>query len=273
MKRIGILAALAAALASSGAYAADPFAKGSTKDDGDVFASPGVVNWTGFYVGVQGGYGNANHNLTLRAHDDGFEYPEEGDPVLVHGEDIDLLNFDGVNSHGAIGGGRIGFDWARGRLLFGAFAEYNFSNMETEVSGLALGGMKFGLEKDDEWSVGGRIGYIAAPRTLVYVLAAYTQTEYNVTGLDVIGASLPSEGSSFSTGATFDGITVGGGVELALTGNVFLGLEYQHTFYGEEDILKAHVDGEGGLSVGDDLDEDKIMATLKIKLNGGLLGN
>jgi len=300
MRKVIGLAALAAALASSGgAYAADPFAKGSTKDDGDVFASPGVVNWTGFYVGVQGGYGNANHNLTAEAYktDDkakcaavapatcidanGDEIQSGEFGVASPGISLPLASLDGWNSDGGIGGGRIGFDYARGRVLFGLFAEYNVSSMEGEsalLPGLP-GGMTFGLEKDDEWSVGGRIGYIVAPRTLAYVMAAYTQTDYNLTGFDA--ASLA--GFDVKDSATFDGVTVGAGVEFALTGNVFLGMEYAHTFYGEETLLdiskKNGIDtpntkfGRNGFRVLDDLDEDKIMATLKIKLNGGLLGN
>jgi len=325
MKRIGILAALAAALASSGAYAADPFAKGSTKDDGDVFASPGVVNWTGFYVGVQGGYGNANHNLSVQDYfkdycglnlpgidkfgpqkaltldnlhkvqdlygvDAGevgrLESCEEkiavaetqGSPAVlaktgldtVSGDSREVGSIDGVNSHGFLGGGRVGFDMARGRLLFGVFAEYNITNMETDVNIAGIG--SFGLEKQDEWTIGGRIGYIVAPRTLAYVLAGYTQTEYDVTGLD--NAAVAPLFTSLKGGATFDGITVGGGVEFALTGNVFLGMEYTHTFYDEETILDGYnANFNQGLKVVDDLDEDKIMATLKIKLNGSLFGN
>lgn len=269
MQKIG-LAALTAVLMSGSAYAADIYG-GSTKDSPSTFESPGMVNWSGLYIGVQGGYGNANHNLSLQEY-----YPvdseEEGGGYTTQTDTLGSLN--GINSHGGIGGGRIGYDHARGRLLFGVFAEYNFTNMETEltIAGGDSPDVKFGLEKDDEWSVGGRIGYIAAPRTLVYALAAYSQTKYNVTGFD--GIEVP-EGGYFNKGATFDGVTVGGGVEIALTGNVFLGLEYAHTFYGEETLLDAgytYEDGarEGGRVV-DDLDEDKVLATLKFKLNGGLL--
>lgn len=321
------------ALMIGSANAADILGNGSLKDDAPA-GGGGVVNWTGFYIGVQGGYGNANHNLSLEEYHGAYcwdqDYtqdqvqPEDpynpwsygsghvdqlnedgscgGSPVLgtktgpygggntkdhgngvgattnawneddhatVDGGKRELARLDGVNSRGALGGGRLGFDWARGRLLFGAFAEYNFSNMESNASIAGLG--NFSLEKQDEWAVGGRVGYIVAPRTMVYALAAYKQTEYDVKGLDnpVLGLT------NVSSGATFDGVAVGGGIEFALMANVFLGLEYQHTFYGKQTLINfgpeagSNAEAIGhGVRVIDDLDEDAIMATLKIKLNG-----
>ncbi len=326
-KHFALAAGLAALLSSGAAMGAD--INGSLKDGADIFSAPKEVNWTGFYVGVQGGYGNANHNLSVndyfndycgsnldpttgfsgsagerRVTVDNFNkavesLPETGlygvspaikaasirsdcetqagstalsiptattvVPDTISGDSREVASIDGINSHGFIGGGRIGFDYARGRLLFGAFADYNFSGMETNASVAGIG--NFDLQKEDEWTIGGRIGYIVAPRTLAYVLAGYTQTEYSVGGLD--NAVIAPLFTSVRSGATFDGVTVGGGIEFALAANVFFGLEYQHTFYGEETLIDAYnADLNQGIKVIDDLDEDKIMATLKIKLNG-----
>lgn len=318
MKKIAT-ALLGATLLSAPAGASDIFGSsaGSTKD-APVTNSGGVVNWSGFYIGGQIGYGNANHNLTVNEYFKGFCYDgnlagfdpfsdynhgrpakewtleaknerfeqnaesceqldidgdgglfQSGDYVTVNGDSRELGSIDGLNSHGFIGGGRIGYDYARGRLLFGVFADYNFTNMETDATISGIG--SFGLEKDNEWTVGGRLGYIVAPRTLAYVLVGYTQTEYDVTGLD--NALIAPLFTSSHGGATFDGITVGGGIEFAMTGNIFLGLEYQHTFYGEETLIDLYnADRNQGLRVIDDLDEDKVMLTLKAKLNGGLFG-
>jgi opacity protein-like surface antigen len=193
-------ALLGASLLSVPANASDIFG-GSTKDP--VTTGPsysgGVVNWTGIYIGGQFGWLNANHNLFV-------------DPVL---------DLDGLNSSGLIGGGRIGFDVARGRFLVGVFGDYNFTDAETS---LEISGTGITYEKDDEWTLGVRAGYIVAPKTLPYALIGYTETGYDFV--------TPSGGASFD----YDGVTGGVGIEFAAASNVFLGLEATHTWYGDETL-------------------------------------
>lgn len=244
LKNASVLAAVAATLLSSAAFAADLGQNSSLKDSPKYAVDGPIVNFTGFYIGGGVGYGNANHNLTVQVYDE---------------EDT----FNLLNSHGFIGEGRIGYDRAFGRILVGVFGSYSLNNMETNFSVTELGSGN--IEKGDEWSVGGRAGVIVAPRTLAYILAAYTRTDYTINATDGM--------DTFSKETKFDGISVGGGVEFAVTSNIFLGMEYTHTFYGKEAVLDTGatpVDGFGARLI-DDLDEDKIMATLKIKLNG--IGN
>jgi outer membrane immunogenic protein len=329
---ISILAVLAGI---SSARAADPFDRGGLKDT-PATAGERAVSWSGFYIGGQIGYGNANHDLTVQRYNgaycwdqfgnqlsndvnstklddstaltDGLNFnfgpdsfiksnsgaTNDGDPVggLVYGRNDDgdctdtisnqtpavndsiavdpssrnIANLDGLNSHGIIGGVQVGADYQMGRFVAGVFGSYNLSAMKSEGS-LADFDAGFEVEKGDEWSLGGRVGFLATPRTMVYALAAYTQTEYDFSGY--IGTDVGKKT------VDFDGVTVGGGIEVALTNNVFLGAEYTHTFYGEETIFDTGASDVGGFGhrVIDDLDEDKIMATLKVKLNGGLLGD
>jgi opacity protein-like surface antigen len=216
MKKIG-LAALAAALMSSGAYAADVYGKGSTKDNEEFFSAPTLVNWTGFYVGAQVG----------------------GSFAIIGDEE----GQGGISIDGIIGGGRVGFDVARGRFLFGAFGEYNFSGAALELGGATL------LEKNHEWTAGARAGVIVAPRTLVYALGGFTQAEFGS----------PLSGDT----VTFDGWTAGGGIEFIAAGNLSLGLEASHTWYDEAEEF-----GEG-IS----LDDTRIMAVARYKLNSSVFGN
>lgn len=230
--RMKLLAAigLAAALLAGPAVGADIY-KNSTQDVGH-FAEPSQpVNWTGFYVGGQGGWVAGSHELSLDT------------PAGT------LFSFDGIAADGAIGGVRVGFDLARSRFLFGVFADYNWSNAETE---LEIGGASTALfEKDNEWTIGGRAGYLVAPRTLVYGLVGYTQS-----GFDIGGAS-------FDT----DGITAGGGVEFVTLGNIAFGLEASHTWYDDVTLASG-----GGIALKDELNETRVLGTLKLKLNSGLFG-
>jgi outer membrane immunogenic protein len=238
------------------AFAADVY-NGGLKDSpsADVFEAPTVVNWTGIYIGGQIGVINSNHDTALSVYD-----PKTS---------LDIATLDGINASGLLGGGRVGFDIARGRFLFGVFGEYNFSNASADASILAGGTIAKPLydtaeiEKDNDWSVGARAGLIVAPRTLAYVMAAYTQADYNVSAHDTKGKSV------YDKDVTFDGVSVGGGVEFAVSNNIFLGMEYAHTFYGEENLFDNGKAGSG-IRISDSLDEDRVMATLKLKLNTGL---
>jgi opacity protein-like surface antigen len=315
--KASLLGLLTATLLSSTAFAAD-INGGSLKDGADVF-TPKSVNWTGFYIGGSVGYGNSNHDLSVKDYhkefcDDGFDRhgdlqtePDKGDrsrtlgnvnsgvfeeaygyldtPITpyatceeiavpghadtlhktVAGGTEEVGHLDGVNAHGLVGDVRLGYDLAYRRFLFGVFGSYGFNQMEAD--GSRIGSLNnFSLEKGDEWSVGARAGLVVAPRTLAYILAAYTQTDYELTG--TLGKG--DDATGFSRETTFDGVTVGGGVEFALTSNIFLGIEGTHTFYGEETIFSAYNPAlNSGIRLDDDLSETKVMGTLKIKLNGG----
>lgn len=255
--------AIMATFLATGAQASDLFG-GSAKDaPGEVVSYKAPTNWTGFYIGGRAGYGNANHDLTLEGFDGNENGTIFGKPIVGEaGGTVDILGLDGVNSPGFVGGGQVGFDKQMGRFVIGAFGTYDFANMKTTFT--ALGDQSTIAEKDYEWSAGLRGGVLVNPNTLVYILAAYTETEYKID-------------DDFDH--KFQGVTVGGGIEFAATNNVFLGLEATHTFFDEETLISEDIPYADctpscdQLNLKDELGETKIMGTLKIKLNSGLLGN
>lgn len=272
------LAALSAVLLSTSAHAADVFGRESTKDSPAQYApdSGGMVNWSGFYIGGRAGYGNANHDLTVQQYGNEISHIcgeeesgcEPGEKVVDFAAfSEDLFNLNGLNSAGFVGGGQVGFDVQRGQFVGGVFASYDFSNAETTVSGFEMPEVAL-IEQGDSWSIGARAGLLVNPRTLVYVLAAYSQGEFTFAGEDEDGAT--------SKDVTFDGITAGAGVEFALAQNVFLGIEGTHTWYDSE-TLGDSCDGVeecgGGVRLVDEIGETRVMGTLKMKLNTGLFGN
>lgn len=185
--------------------------------------------------------------------------------ATVPGDSRDVANLDGLNSHGIVGDVRLGADLQLDRrFVVGVFGSYGFNGMETEGSisfGRDTAG--FTIEKGDEWSIGARAGILVNPRTLAYVLAAYTATEYDF--------SIHGGDDSKSKTVDFSGITAGAGVEFALTNNIFLGIEGTHTFYGEETVIDEYdADRNQGDRLLDEIGETKVMGTLKIKLNSGL---
>lgn len=164
---------------------------------------------------------------------------------------------DGLNSSGVFGGGTVGADLQRGRLVFGVFGDYNISDAKMTAGADFNGDNVFSasIEDGNSWLVAGRIGYLVTDRAMLYGLGGYGQQDvtYKV--------AIPGDSDhSGSLDTTFSGWVVGGGAEYALSHNVFVGLEYQHFFGGKETLVD-----DGTHLVTDELDTDKVMAKVKIK--------
>lgn len=214
MRKLSILAALLGLL-SAPVAAADVTSKASTFGADAAVAAP-VANWTGFYIGAQAG-----GNFSIIG-------AEEGS--------------GGLAADGLIGGGRAGFDIARGQFVFGLFGEYNWSNAELAIDPISI------FQKDNEWTVGARAGILVAPRTLVYLLGGYTQADFSSA---LLGGS-----------ETFNGWTAGGGLEVLTSGNFSIGLEGTRTWYDEESVFGEDIS----------LEDTRVMAVARVKLNSGLFG-
>jgi outer membrane immunogenic protein len=116
--------------------AADMYGYGGYKG-GPAYAE---VNWSGFYAGVNAGYGSSGRTDYL-------------DPT------------------GGFGGGQMGYNWQSGHFVFG---------LETDFQGAGISDSNFFDKSTMNWfgTVRGRLGY-AFDRTLVYATGgfAYGQVE------------------------------------------------------------------------------------------------
>lgn len=203
----------------SGAQAADVYR--SSKDAPTVFASetaPAI--WSGIYIGAQVGYGTSTVNLE----------DDQG----------------GIALSGLVGGLRVGGDLQRDSIVFGVFADYNFSDEALELGGTRI------LEKTDDWSINARLGYAHGP-TLFYVAGGYGQANFDI--------------SSFLGGgdATVDVWNARAGIEHKLSSAFTLGLEGRHDWYDLDSI-----DGLEGAE--DELDAGRwsVMAVGKVTFNSDL---
>ncbi len=206
MQKTLLAAALAAGLGiSGGAYAADLTAGGSLKD-APVYAPE--VSWTGFYLGAGGG--GAATSSDLKALIGSFT----------------LAEANGIGGVGGFGTVQVGYDRQFSRFVGGVFADYDFDSVDSKVS-FFNGHLSFPFNLNDSWTVGGRLGYLVNPNTLAYALAGYTEATFD----------LPAG----THNSTFEGYTVGGGLETNLTGNLFLKLEYRFTGLDQNTIFTAKI--------------------------------
>lgn len=104
MRRI-LLTAAAVALSSSFAMAADMPARAPVYKAPAAVPSP-VYGWTGFYIGVNGGYGWSDRNVDYTANDPNILLRTCGG--LSGSTCASPASF---NSNGGVAGGQIGYNW------------------------------------------------------------------------------------------------------------------------------------------------------------------
>ncbi|MFS8145683.1 outer membrane protein [Rhizobium sp. BR 249] len=122
--------------------------------------------------------------------------------------------------------------------VFGGFAGYNFQ-FDSIVVGIE-GNLEYNWNEEEvlggdagtDWAgaVRGRVGY-AFDRALLYGAAGWATTRGYV---DLPGLDKETE--------TFNGYTVGAGVDFAITNNIFARGEYRFNDFGEKDVLGVDVD-------------------------------
>ena len=203
MKKFLVAAIVSVGLAAPAA-AADLAARPYTKAAPAIAA---VYNWSGFYVGANGGWGSSHKCWDFLPAAGGVA------PEGCH------------DATGGVAGGQIGYRWQAGTWVFGLEAQGNWADLKgNNVSIFAPAFVNqsrinaFGLFT-------GQVGY-AANNVLFYVKggAAVTSDRFDVysTATNVLAASTTSD--------TRWGGAVGVGLEYGFAPNWSAAIEYDHLF-------------------------------------------
>lgn len=162
-----------------------------------------LFTWSGGYVGIQGGGTWANADFS------------------AGGATADD-NFDG-----GIIGGFAGWNFQNGDMVYGIEGDLNYNWNSNDY---AIGGGTAEVGTDVSGAVRGRVGY-AMNNALIYAAGGWTAAR---------GYVDPAGGPSDSK--TFNGWTVGAGLDYAFTNNMFGRVEYRYNNYGDETIGATNVD-------------------------------
>jgi outer membrane immunogenic protein len=235
MTRLTFLAATAAIIGWAGAASAADIDqhRGSMKDTPFIAPAP---TWDGFWAGIGGGGAASAHEAELT----GAEF--DGTPIGM--PTFSLFDNEGdIGEVSGFGTVQLGFDRQRNRWVFGLFADYDWMSMDTEVvstdidvsaeAGPGFGTLEadFSIAIDHMWSVGGRIGFLTSPNTLLYGLLAYTRADItassNVSLSDGAGGTVGSLANAADL--DLDGFTIGAGIESKLRDNLSFKFEYRFT--------------------------------------------
>ena len=224
MKNLLIIGAAAITLAAGPAFAADiPFKAKAPA------AVATAYNWTGFYVGGNVGYGWGSDTGALW--DSQVDAPFIGIiPYFAVGGNV----LPGVKPSGVIGGAQIGYNWqAASNWVLGLVADIQASDMHALASNTVTPGFAAtSIQSNNsriEWfgTARGRIGY-AASNWLFYGTGglAYGSVKSNLTfNCTTCGVPTIWAGSNSSTQL---GWAAGAGIEVGLTPNWTVGVEYLH---------------------------------------------
>ena len=184
-----------------------------------IIAAVPLFTWTGFYVGVNAGYGwntNDNNNFV--------------DPVFG-------VVSSGGSDGGFVGGGQVGYNYQIGQFVVG---------LETDIQYADLGGGRntfgqnafLGDSNDGNWfgTVRARAGF-AIDRALVYATGGFAYGDIGSGSSVIVG---PNGGVfAASSNSTNTGWVLGGGVEYAFTDNLtakveglFVSLDSENNNFG-----------------------------------------
>jgi outer membrane immunogenic protein len=155
-----------------------------------------IFTWTGFYVGVNAGYGFGQVDSTSLG-------------VIGQYDDPD----------GFVGGGQIGYNYQIGQFVLGLEADFQGADLKSR-SAIIASGVRASNELNYFGTVRGRVGY-AFDRFLPYVTGgfAYGNVKNKIT----------TPVAAFSNDNTQYGWTIGGGLEYAFTNNWTAKIEYLYT--------------------------------------------
>jgi outer membrane immunogenic protein len=234
MKKVLLASAALVAMFAGSAMAADMPARAPVLK---APPPPALYNWTGFYLGINGGgaWGRSSH-VTLA-------------PASTTG------NF---NISGGLGGGTVGANWQTGSVVFG---------IEADVDGTDIRGSTpcpnpaFTCSTSNTWlaTVRGRLGW-AADRVLVFGTAGFADGDIKQRAA---AGAVVNAGSS-----TRAGWAAGGGVEYAFSNQWSAKLEYLHAHL---DSFNCGVvcTGLAGQTVAVKFDVNMIRAGINFKFDWG----
>jgi outer membrane immunogenic protein len=208
--RINLLAALVAGVALATAGAASAADLGDSSDaarSGDSDAQT-VVNWSGFYVGLNAGYDRSRSDWTY----------------------TNNLNTTGHVMNGGVAGVHAGFQRQMGRVVVGIEGDVDAAMLDGKSScpnsAYTCSTQVSGLE-----SLRGRLGF-ASGRWLAYGTGgvAFEQIKHHAADPTVPINNVTANGKSLH------GWVAGAGLEVMLAPNASLGLEYLHYDFSKQNL-------------------------------------
>ena len=219
-------------------YYFNPLARTYTRAP-PMIAAP-VYDWSGFYVGGNGGFGSSRNC---------FEIPLP-------------IRDNCIAATGGLAGGQIGYRWQSSWWVFGLEAQGDWANLSGSVVSKLFPGNSNRARIDGIGFLTGQVGYVWNS-ALLYVKggAAVAADRYNtfVTATNLLNGAASE---------TRRGGTVGAGVEFGFAPNWSVAFEYDHLFMGTRNITLS-VPAIAPLAPYESIHQDVNLATARVNYRWG----
>jgi outer membrane immunogenic protein len=222
--------------------------------------------WTGFYAGLNGGYGVGNTSFREFWYRD----PALPPPLGAIADYISSFSSQKVSPQGALAGGQAGYNWQFDRLVVGVEADAQWSGQKDTACAMSCftgGGTIETLTQRFNWlaTARARLGW-ADRGYLLYATAGGAWAEIEETDFFAGFAAGPNI-STFKQ--TKGGWVAGGGIEAWLFGNWSAKAEYLHFELGNIDHRFPVVE-QGLVAMGSQsrIRNDVVRVGLNYKLSG-----
>ena len=237
---LGTVGLIALSVASAPASAADLAARPVYTKAAPMMAT--IYDWSGFYLGINGGYGSS-HNCWDNTTPAGAFVGAEG----CH------------DATGGVVGGQVGYRWQSAAWVFGLEAQGDWADLSGSNTSLLTGATN--RSKIDAFGLfTGQIGY-AWNNALLYVKggAAVTDSSNDILAAGTLIANTGDQ--------TRWGGAVGTGIEFGFAPNWSAALEYDHLFMQDKNVAFTTL---GGVAFGNDnVRQDVDLVTARVNYRWG----
>ena len=203
-----------------------------------------AYDWSGFYIGINGGWAQTNDRRTTTAGSLVGDYSQDGGTV----------------------GGQIGYRWQAGPWVFGLEAQGNWADINGSTGDLLVPGAVIHSKTDAFGLFTGQVGY-AWNNVLLYAKggAAVTDRDYQFFGPAGLAVTFTETGYE-----TRWSPTVGAGLEIGFAPNWSIGVEYNHIFEDRHTVTFATAGVVNGVrNVGGDT--DMVLGRLNYRFGGPVI--
>ncbi len=205
MKKLLFATVSVIAISATSAYAADMAVKARPLPP-----APAVYDWSGFYVGVNGGYGWDSED---------WSFPN-----------TNTIIGNNFTRSGGTAGGQFGWRTQAGWLVWGLDFQGNWADINGSTTTNFFGGTQFRNTTVNSYeAIAATAGY-AMNNVLLYAKGGVAAVQSR---FDTIHPNTPAISGGVNS-SDWGGL-LGAGIEYGLTANWTIGVEYNHIFGGSQD--------------------------------------